>query len=51
MNENGIKRACIYPLHSRDSKITTPKGFVNIDNGQMGETHWTSFYMKQSKLF
>ena len=38
----------IYP---RGSKINSNKRFVNIDNGQLGGTHWTCFIVKDNKSF
>ena len=32
-------------------KIYTDKGFVNIDNGRMGGTHWTCFVVKDKKSY
>ena len=51
MNESDLQRVQNYHIYLRDSKITTDKWFVNIDNGQMGGTHWTSFSFKNSKSF
>ena len=36
MNESEIQRVYNLPIHPRDSKIHSEKGFVNIDNGCMG---------------
>ena len=35
-----------YPIYPRDSKTNSDKGFVNIDNGSQGGTHWTCFIVK-----
>ena len=32
-------------------KIYSDKGFVNIDNGRMGGTHWTYFIVKNNKSY
>ena len=40
MNESELQRNYNYPLNPRDSKLYSDTGFVNIDNGQMGGTHW-----------
>ena len=40
-----------YPIYPRDSKIYSNKGFVNIDNGSQGGTHWTCFIVKDNKSF
>ena len=49
MNESELQRVYNYPIYPRDSKIHSDKGFVNIDNGSQGGTHWTCFYIKDNK--
>ena len=49
MNESELQRVYKYPIYPRDSKIYSEKGFVNIDNGSRGRTHWTCFYIKDNK--
>ena len=44
LNESEIQRAYNYITNPRESKIHQDKGFVNIDNGSMGGTHWVCFY-------
>ena len=44
MNESQLQKLYKYPIYPRDSKIHSDKGFVNIDNGTQGGTHWTCFY-------
>ena len=51
MNESELQRVYNYPIYPRDSKIYLDKGFVNIDNGIMGGTHWTCFIVKDNKSF
>ena len=51
MNESELQRVYNYPIYPRDSKIYSDKGFVNIDNGIMGGTHWTCFIVKDNKSF
>ena len=46
-----MKKVYYDAIHPRDSKITTNKRFVNIDNGQMGGNHWTCFSIKDRKSF
>ena len=46
MNESQLQKITNYPIYPRDSKIYSNKGFVNIDDGQMGGTHWTCFIVK-----
>ena len=50
MKENDLTRKLKIKI-SNGSEITTKRGFVNIDNGSMGATHWTCFYMKDNKSF
>ena len=33
MSESDLQKVYNYKIYPRDSKITTNKGFVNIDNG------------------
>ena len=51
MIESEIQRVYNYPIYPRDSKIYSDKGFVNIDNGSQGGTHWTCFYIKGNKSY
>ena len=51
MNESQLQRVFKYPINPRDSKIHSDKGFVIIDNGQMGGTHWTCFIIKDNKSY
>ena len=48
MNESQLQRIYNYPIYPRDSKIYSDKGFVNIDNGSQGGTHWTCFIVKDN---
>ena len=50
-NESELKRFFNYPIYPRDSKIYSVNAFVNIDNGSMGGTHWTCFYVKNNKSY
>ena len=47
MSESDLQKVYNYKIYPRDSKITSNKGFVNIDNGLQGGTHWTCFYNKR----
>ena len=49
MNESDLQKSYNYPIYPRDSKIYSDKGFVNIDNGAQGGTHWTCFIVKDNK--
>ena len=40
-----------YNIYPRDSKIYSDKGFVIIDNGSQGGTHWTCFIVKDNKSY
>ena len=51
MNESQLQRVYNYPIYPRDNKRYSDKGFVNIDNGSRGGTHWTCFYIKDNKSF
>ena len=51
MNEFELQRVYRYPIYSRDSKIFSDKGFVNIDDGSQGATHWTCYKVKDNKFF
>ena len=46
MNGSELQKKHINPFYLRDSKIYTDKGFANIDNGDMGGSHWTCFIVK-----
>ena len=52
MKESGLQQNIIITkIYPKDSKITTNKGFVNIDNGERGGSHWVCFYIKNNKSF
>ena len=51
MNESQLQRVYNYPIPPGDSKIYSDKGFVNIDNGYQGGTHWTCFIVKDNKSY
>ena len=51
MNESELQRIYNYPINPRHSKIYSNKGFVSIDNGSQGGTHWTCFIVKDDKSF
>ena len=46
MNESELQKVYKYPINPWDSKIYSDEGFINIDNGSMGGSHWTCFYLK-----
>ena len=51
MNESELQRVYNYPIYPTDSKIYSDKGFVNIDNGSMGGSHWVCNIVKDNKSF
>ena len=51
MKESPLQKIYIYPIYPIDSKTYSNKGFVNINNGSMGGTHWTCFCIKDNKSF
>ena len=51
MNESELQKIYNYPIYPRDLKLKTHKGFVNIDNGSQGGTHWTCFIVKDNKSY
>ena len=51
MNESQLQRSYNYPIYPKNSKIHSDRGFVNLDDGRMGGTHWTCFIVKDKKSF
>ena len=51
MNESELQKIYLYSIYPQDSKIYSDKGFVNIDNGSMGGTHWTCFIVKDKESY
>ena len=51
MNESELQRVYNYAIYPRDYKMYSDKGFVNIDNGSQGGTHWTCFIVKDNKSY
>ena len=51
MNGSELQRVYNYKIHPRDSIKTTDKGFVNIDDGIMGGSHWVCLIVKDNKSF
>ena len=51
MDESRLQEIYNYPIYPRDSKIQSDKGFVNIDDGRMGGTHWTCYIVKDNKSY
>ena len=51
MNDFQIQKIYNYPIYPRDSKLYSDKGFVNIDDGRIGGTHWTRFIVRDNKSY
>ena len=51
MNESQLQGIYNYPIYPRDSTIYSDKGFIKIDNGSQGGTHWTCFIVKDIKSY
>ena len=51
INGSQLQKIYKHNTYSRDSKRYTDKGFVNIDDGSMGGSHWTCFIVKNNKSF
>ena len=51
INESQLQKIYIYHIYPRNSEIYSDKGFVNIDNGSQGGSHWTAFYIKDNKSY
>ena len=51
MSESQLQKRYNYPIYPRDSKVYSDRGFVNIDNGSQGGTHWTCFIVKDNKSY
>ena len=48
MNESELQKVYNYPIYPRNSKTHSDKGFIDIDNGSQGGTHWTCFIVKDN---
>ena len=51
MGESQLQKTYNYPIYPRDSKRFSDRGFVLIDNGSQGGTHWTCFIVKENKSY
>ena len=51
MNESELQRIFIYPIYPRKSTIYSDLGFVIIDHGSQGGSHWTCFIAKDDKSY
>ena len=50
-NESELQRVYSCPKNSRVSKFYPDKGFLNIDNGSQGGTHWVCFIVNDNKSY
>ena len=50
-NESQLQKIYDYPIYPRDSKIYSDRGFINIDDGKLGGSHWTCFIVKDNKSY
>ena len=51
MSESDLQKIYNYKIYPRDSKITSDRGFVNIDDGDWNGTHWVCFIIKDNKSY
>ena len=51
LKESELQIVYKYPIYPRVSKIYSDKGLINIDNGSMGGSHWTCFYIEDKKSY
>ena len=51
MNEIDLQRVYGYSIYPTVSKLYSDKGFVNIDNGSQGGSHWTCFIVKNNTSY
>ena len=49
MNEGELERVYNCHIYPRDCKILSERGFVNLDKGSQGCTHWTCFYIEDNR--
>ena len=46
MTEIDLKKVYMYLIYPKSYIRSTNNGFLNLDNGNMGVTNWTCFYIK-----
>ena len=51
MDDSQLQKIYNYPIYPRDNKIHSDRGYINIDNGSHGGTHWCAFYVKDNKSY
>ena len=49
MNKSHLQKINNCPIYTRDSNFYSERGFVNIDNGNVGGSQWTSFIVRDNK--
>ena len=49
MNESDLQRVHNYPIYPRE--IFSDEGIIKNDNGSLGGTHWTCFYIHEKNHF
>ena len=49
--ESDLQNEYFHPIYLRYSRNVSDKVFVNIDNGQMGGTHWSGFFISDNNSF
>ena len=50
LSHGEFQRVYYYPITPTVSKISSNRRFVNIDTGQVGGNHWTSFSLKNKSF-
>ena len=48
-DDSDVQKTYKFNKYPKDSKINSDKGFINIDNGEQGGTHWDYFILKNGK--
>ena len=51
MNQFELQRFYLYQIYPWGSRLYSGRGFVNVDNGSKGGTHWTCFIIKNNKSY
>ena len=51
MNESQLQKIYNYPIYPKNSHIYSDRGFVNIDDGSQGGSHWTAFIIKDKSYY
>ena len=49
MIESELQKFFNYLTYPRDSIIYSDEGFIKIDKGEQGGSHWCAFYVKNNK--